>query len=385
MRVAWDATRITQQIQPMKQICLHCERTAPDRNLFCQETYCPAEMSPTILDFGEWLGDIEIVKVITVLRSAVVYEATHQQQKVLLKVAHPGEKNKVRLQREARFLAKNHNAHLPTLLPPYMNANIKKTPYGRTMFQGHLLYFFLFTHVEGEPLRAILTQNPQLWINHVVWLMSDLALTINFLHVKKIYHYGLTPEAVLVTIDEKLNVPRLLLCDLGVASDQQNLQTAWEPFFIPPAYTAPELVNKERIAANYGTDVYGLGLLLYELLVGTPTFPYKLASDQSVYHAVLQNHRVQMNRWEDVEKIARLAEQAVHPQPEKRHRNAADVAEELIAYFGRTPTEKPNRWLTKRNLIYAIGILLAIAFLITLLVSLQTIFGQNLTATLPPG
>lgn len=46
----------------MKQVCLLCERTSPGGDLFCQETYCPAEMSPTILDHGDMLGDIEIVK-----------------------------------------------------------------------------------------------------------------------------------------------------------------------------------------------------------------------------------------------------------------------------------------------------------------------------------
>ena len=70
------------EVHIMKQVCLLCERTSPDNNLYCQETYCPAEMSPNILDYGEWLGDIEIVKPVMILRSAVLYEATHQNQKV---------------------------------------------------------------------------------------------------------------------------------------------------------------------------------------------------------------------------------------------------------------------------------------------------------------
>lgn len=53
----------------MKQVCLLCERTALDNNLYCQEIYCPAEKSPNILDYGEWIGDIEIIKPITILRA----------------------------------------------------------------------------------------------------------------------------------------------------------------------------------------------------------------------------------------------------------------------------------------------------------------------------
>src|SRR6266496_4377176 len=83
----------------MKKVCLFCERTSPDNNLFCQETDCPAEMSPYILDYGEWLGDIEIIRPITVLRSSALYEARHNKQKVLLKVAHPGPEHTERLKR----------------------------------------------------------------------------------------------------------------------------------------------------------------------------------------------------------------------------------------------------------------------------------------------
>jgi hypothetical protein len=49
----------------MKQVCMLCERTSPDGNLFCQETYCPAEQSPFVLDYGEWFGDIEIVRLLS--------------------------------------------------------------------------------------------------------------------------------------------------------------------------------------------------------------------------------------------------------------------------------------------------------------------------------
>ena len=149
----------------MKQVCLLCNRTSPDNNLYCQETYCPAEMSPNILDYGEWLGDIEIVKPVMILRSAALYEATHHKKKVFLKVAHPGPENKERLKREAEFLKaiqlkKDQNEFLPVLLPPYANTTIQVDAYGKAMLRGHLLYFYLFEFVEGEPLRDVLTKNP---------------------------------------------------------------------------------------------------------------------------------------------------------------------------------------------------------------------------------
>ena len=145
----------------MKQVCLLCERVSPDSNLYCQEMYCPAEMSPNILDYGEWLGDIEIVKAVMTLRSAVLYDAYHQKKRVFLKVAHPGEENKERLKREAEFLKhmqlqKQQHEFLPVLLPPYTNTKIETDAYGKAMLKGHLLYFYMFEHVPGEPLRDVL-------------------------------------------------------------------------------------------------------------------------------------------------------------------------------------------------------------------------------------
>lgn len=359
----------------MKQVCLLCERTSPDNNLYCQETYCPAEMSPNILDYGEWLGDIEIVKPVMILRSAVLYEATHQKQKVFLKVAHPGPENKERLKREAEFLKaiqvnKTQNEFLPVLLPPYANTTIQVDAYGKAMLRGHLLYFYLFEFVEGEPLRDVLTKNPQLWVNHVGWLMISVATAVNFLHSKGIYHFGVSPDTVLVRFDDDPNVPRVLLFDLGVASDPQNFNYNWHSFFVPPAYTAPELVNGQFRPAP-ATDVYGLGLTLYELLVGEPAYTYKLQSDAEVYRAVQRNRRIHMNRVEDVKSVADIALQAVEQQIERRQQDAAVLAQQLSAYFGQVPGPKKSRWPSLNTMLLVIGALLAIAFLITLAVSIN--------------
>lgn len=359
----------------MKQVCLLCNRISPDNNLYCQEVYCPAEMSPIILDHGEWLGDIEIVKPVIILRSAVLYEAMHQKKQIYLKVAHPGEENKERLKREAEFLQKQHGSKtpppfLPLLRPPYANTTVAADAYGKAMLREHLLYFYLFDYFEGEPLRDVLTKHPQLWVNHVGWLMISLASAVAFLNSQGFFHYGLSPEAVLVRFDDDPNVPRILLFDLGVISDAQTLPRNWYPFAALPAYTAPELINVRQIRPSYATDVYGLGLVLYELLVGEPPYPFKLNSDDEVYHAVQRNRRVRMNRVEDVKNVATIALQAVEIQPESRPPDAKTFHDQLVAYFGQVPAVKKSRWPSLNTMMVVVGAMLAIAFLITLALSI---------------
>lgn len=360
----------------MNQVCLFCERISPDRNLYCQEVYCPAEMSPIILDYGEWFGDIEIVRALVVMRSAVVYEAMHQKKRVYMKVAHPGPDHKERLKREAEFLqsvslSQKTVPGLPALLPAYANTTVRADPYGKTMLQGHLLYFYLFEYAEGDTLREVLVKNPQLWINHVGWIMEDTATAVNYLHRQGIYHYSLTPDCVHVHFDEKENVPSVLLLDLGIASSKDALAREWYAFSVPPAYTAPELVSANGAAprADYRTDVYGLGLTLYEMLVGEPAYTYKLRSDADVYRAVRDNRRVTMNRVEDVENIARIAVQAVSPYPDSRQAHAAEFADQLHQYFGNAPRARKSRMPSGRTLLSVGIVLLVIAFLITLAVT----------------
>ena len=106
----------------MQQHCLICQRTAPDANLYCEQTYCPGELSPLILETGEHIADIEIVRPVTILRSGVVYAGVRPGEPVYVKVAHQGAGHKERLKREAELCAvaqvkKVAAPFLPNLLP----------------------------------------------------------------------------------------------------------------------------------------------------------------------------------------------------------------------------------------------------------------------------
>ena len=354
----------------MKRICLFCERTSPDSNLFCQETYCPAEMSPYIFDYGEWLGDIEITRPIIVLRSSALYEARHNGQTVLLKIAHPGLEHTERLKREATFLRdvaapKDRDVALPQLLPPYANASIAKEPYGRAMYREHLLYYCLFAQFQGDPLRDVLLKNSQLWIFHVGWIATTLATTLAFLQSKGRYHYGLMPEALLVRFSPEAAAPELMLFDLGVASDREQLAKHWYPALVAPAYTAPELIDSAA-QPNYATDVYGVGLILYELLVGSPAYSYKLRSDAEVYASVRAGKLVRMSRVEDVRDVAEIASTAVSADPARRQKNAAELVGVLLKQLGDAPAKRKSRWPAPRTALTVTAVLLAIAFIITL-------------------
>ena len=111
---------------------------------------------------------------------------------------------------------------------------------------------------------------------------------------------------------------------------------------------------------------------MYEMLIGQPTFTYKLNSDMDVYRAVMRNQRIKMNR-EDAISVADIALQAVDPQMARRPSDAATLASQLMSaeVFGKVPLEKKSRRPSLNTILVMVGALLAVAFLIALAVSLN--------------
>jgi len=363
----------------MKRSCVRCQRTSPGNNLFCHDVDCPAERSPVILEPGDRVGDIEIVKQVTMLRSAAVYETLHQEQPAFMKVAHPGPQHRDRLMREAHFLRdlrvdpKARYPTLPRLRPPYATTTLEQDAFGTTMLGRELLHYYLFDPVEAQSLHDLLLRQPQWWIHHVGWLCIELATTLNSLHLKGLYNFGLTPDSALVWFETKPFVPHLLLCDLGIASDSANIASDWYPDFVPPAYLAPELLvnGHEAPRAGVQTDVYGLGLVLYEMLVGRPVFASGLTSDAEAAEAVRRGERVVMSRVEDVSPVAEIALRAGEPDIGRRTATAADVAEELTAVFGDIPVKKKRGLPAMGVLMVLGGAALVMVFLVSLAIALS--------------
>lgn len=370
----------------MQQHCLICRRTAPDANLYCEQSYCPGELSPLILEPGEHIADIEIVRSVTILRSGVVYAGLRQGEPVYVKVAHQGVGHKDRLKREAELCAvaqvkKVAAPFLPTLLTVNLLKTGKQETYGKTMIAGRLVYYYVFAYVEAESLRAILYKQPQLWMQHIGWIAIGVATAVAYLHRRRVLHFGLAPESVLVHFDaDAPHTPRILLVDLGICSLADSLGESWYPDFLPPAYTAPELIDERRrlpkssgqqIPPNAQVDVYGLGLLLYEMLIGAPPIPDLLRGDEAVYALAVRGPQAPMDRVDDVRPIAELARQCTDVQINKRLPDPAAFGQQLMAFFGAIPEEpKKSRRPSQRTMFMVAGAVLTVAFLLALAFSM---------------
>ncbi len=367
----------------VRRICTLCLRTSEDGNLWCQEYDCPAEDMPAVFGYGQFLGDVKVVRLMRVLRTGAFYEAERGGERVLLKTAHSGCENQLR--REAEILrqlqmtkARNPHGVFPTLLPAYRESTIAHHAYGKAIVEGETVYYEVFRYVEGEFLRDLLLRNPQPWYEHVAWLTISLADALAFLNVGlQRLHLMLSPEVILVRTDEE-GIPRPVLLDLGMLiTETQPEQLKWLHYYGLPAYTAPELTYttpetiERTLPATPASEVYGLGILLYEMLDGRPVHKYRLQRDSEVREAVRSHKPLPLTRRDLPDEIHTVIERAISKSPRERYPDVVSFARDLRRYFGEVPVEKKRRPTQQRVLIA----LMAGAIIFSVLVLLAAFFG----------
>src|SRR5258706_6614658 len=134
------------------------------------------------------------------------------------------------------------------------------------------LPYFVMEHIEGKPIDVYCDER-NLNIIERLKLFRGVCAAVSYAHQNLVVHRDIKPGNVVVT---KEGVPRLL--DFGIAklvtpgtSQSENTVTGLR--LLTPEYASPEQIRGETITTS--SDVYSLGVLLYELLTGHR--PYRLS------------------------------------------------------------------------------------------------------------
>ena len=119
--------------------------------------------------------------------------------------------------------------------------------------------------VEGESLRSVLSRFGGLPVRKGVDLALQICSGLKEAHAQGIVHRDLKPENVM--IDAHGNVK---IMDFGIARSMEGGTRLTGAMIGTPAYMAPEQVSGKPV--DYRTDIYALGLVLYEMFTGSETF-----------------------------------------------------------------------------------------------------------------
>jgi serine/threonine-protein kinase len=128
--------------------------------------------------------------------------------------------------------------------------------------------FLVLEYIEGIPLRTYIHEHAPLPLNEVLSIADQLAETVEYLHANGVYHRDLKPENIIISPDGKIHI-----LDFGSALLEGSRRVTWRwasNTFGTPDYMAPEQIQGKR--GDSRTDVYALGMIVYEMLTGTLPF-----------------------------------------------------------------------------------------------------------------
>src|SRR5882672_4656770 len=218
---------------------------------------------------GRRLGAYRIEREIGRGGMGAVYEALRVDKefnkRVAIKLVKRGMDTDFILRRfrtERQILAALDHPHIARLLD------------GGTTEDG--LPYFVMEYIEGQPLYHY-SDAHQLKLNDRLKLFMPICDALHYAHQKQVVHRDIKPSNVLVTSE---GVPKLLdfgiakLLDPGLVGDITHEPTATAMRLMTPEYASPEQVQGAPTSPT--TDVYSLGVLLYELLTGHR--PYRLSN-----------------------------------------------------------------------------------------------------------
>ncbi|MEZ0396945.1 MAG: protein kinase [Anaerolineales bacterium] len=241
---------------------------------------------------GEMVGPYRIIQQLGQGGMATVYKAYHAalDRYVAIKVLHPAFTEDpnflARFQREARVVAKLEH---PNIVPIYDYAEHEGRPY------------LVMKFIEGETLKARLARG-RVQADEVARIVEAVGAALSYAHKGGILHRDIKPSNVLLGDDGQI-----YLADFGLARIAQAGESTLTSDMIvgTPQYISPEQAMGKK-DLDEGTDIYSLGVMLYELVVGRVPFsadtPFSIIHDH-IYSPLPLPTQLNPGVPEDVERV----------------------------------------------------------------------------------
>ncbi len=282
----------------------------------------------------------------------------HYRQQVAIKLIKPGlggDGIRRRFRNEMQILADLNHANIARLFDAGETADGQ--PY------------LVMEYVEGSPINSY-CEEKQLSTEQRLDLFCTVCAAVQYAHQHLVIHRDIKPGNILVTSD---GVPKLV--DFGIAkllhqtASLASDLTATAMPFMTPHYASPEQLRGESVTT--ATDVYSLGVVLYELLSGRSPYRFKSRVPHEMAKTICDDEpeKTQKRLNADLDNIVLMA---MRKEPQRRYSSAEQFAEDIRRHLNGLPvrarpdtfTYRAGKFIRRRKMAVAAAVLVALTLLV---------------------
>jgi len=251
--------------------------------------------------------------------------------------------------------------------------------------------YFAMEFVDGEPLNTY-CERCDLDVAARIQLVRQLCDGVHYAHQKGVIHRDLKPSNILVTELDGRPVPKIIDFGIAKAVDRSHLEhTLFTQAFQlvgTPSYMSPEQASFDSAAIDARSDIFALGILLYELLTGVPPVTHSSAEDADLSEVLRQICDAVPKRPSLVAPDLHIGRdldwivmKALEKEPERRYTSAAAMNDDLGRLLANRPVSAgPPSGLyvfqkfVRRHRAGVIAAVIALLMLVAGLIATATMF-----------
>lgn len=195
-------------------------------------------------------------------------------------------------------------------------------------------YFIVMEYIEGKNLKEVINAQGALSARKTMEIGTQVCSALEFAHRHEVIHRDIKPHNIVLTPSGEIKVT-----DFGIARVRSSGMTQTGSILGTAQYVSPEQAQGRAVGA--ASDIYSLGIVMYEMLTGDPPFsgenPVAVAVKQ-VNEQPVPPRRINSAIPEELEKVVL---RAMAKRPEDRYASAEDMREDILRVQQGLPATAP--------------------------------------------
>jgi len=197
-------------------------------------------------------------------------------------------------------------------------------------------HYIVMEYVQGQDLKTLIRQKGQLEVGEALDIAIQIAAGVGHAHKSSVIHCDVKPQNVLVTQDG-----RAMVTDFGIARALSELGlTESETVWGSPLYFSPEQAAGDP--PSPASDVYSIGVVMYEMLAGRPPFQAEKTAALALMHMRDEPAPLATRNSQVPPQLEWIIRKVMAKEPSARYRNAEQLARVLEEY--RKHGEQATGW-----------------------------------------